>query len=230
MNIRKIPAAIAVSLSICAVCASCGSKKSEKSLKSSDYATKTIISDAPDANEGSAVAAASGQAYLEIRDALGNSQYLGGTDDNLCYNAVVADIKGNGSYTVSVTADSDEYRTKVGGNPDNYNVNPKGLMYSALKIKDGVNACPGAVLTIDSIEVDGTEIPLAAKNVTFTEDNKDLKSNIYNEWASKIPDNAVSAEGAVPDGTPGYSAVIVSKDAFESWTTVKVNFTVSGME
>lgn len=229
MNIRKISAALTASLIICSVCTSCGKKKPKSRP---DYERKEITADSSDeknADGEAVVAASSGQAYLEIRDASGDNQYLGNAGENLCYNAAVVTITGNGSYSVSVTANTAGFRTDAGGNPENYNVKPEGLMYAALKVRDGVNTCPGAVLTIDSIEVDGAAIPMNAKNFTFTEDDKDLKSNIYNEWASKIPNGAISAEGNVPDGTPGYSSVIVSKDSFTSWTTVKVNFTVSGM-
>lgn len=226
MNIRKLSAAVAVSLAICSVCTSCGEKKSKKST---DYKTKESAEVTTDGNlitsDGeTAVAVSSGQAYLEIRDADGKHQYLGSTEENLCYNAAVADIKENGSYTVSVTADSDGFRAAAGAD-----AKPKGLMYAALKVKDGAKVCPNAVLTIDSIEVDGKVLPMEAKNFTFTEMETDLKSNIYNDWASMIPDGAVSAEGAVADGTEGYSSVIVDREAFASWTEVKVNFTVSGM-
>lgn len=233
MDIRKISAVAAASLAFCMICTSCGDKKAKKS---SEYTNKNIVedetkvpADTPDksyvTDDGeTAAAVTSGQAYLEIRDASGIHQYLGGTEENLCYNAVVADIKGNGSYTVSVTADSAGFRAKAGAD-----TKPEGLMYAALKVKDGVKECPNAVLTIDSIEVDGKVLPLEAKNYTFIEMETDIKSNIYNEWASMIPAGAVSAEGAVAEDNTDYSAVIVSKDAFTSWTEVKVNFTVSGM-
>ena len=227
MNLKKISAVLAASLMICTAITSCGGKK-KKSGNTSGYVNKTA-SDTPVVQDGSAVAVQSGQAYLEIRDAKGNNQYLGTVNENLSYNAVVADITGNGSYTVSVTADSDGFRTNAGGNPDNYNVKPEGLMYAALKIKNGAADCPTAVLTIDSIEVDGKALPLAAKNYTFTENKTDIKSNIFNEWATMIPDGAVSAEGPVADGAAGYSSVLVSEDDFASWTKVTVKFTVSGL-
>lgn len=208
-------------------------KLQNKSRSNTDYASKDIAEVTTDgAADGNsvtsdgetAVAVSSGQAYLEIRDADGIHQYLGSAEENLCYNAAVADIKENGSYTVSVTADTEGFRSAAGAA-----AKPEGLMYAALKVKDGAKECPNAVLTIDSIEVDGKELPLTAKNYTFVEMDTDIKSNIYNEWATMIPDGAVSAEGEVADGTEGYSSVIVDKGAFASWTEVKVNFTVSGM-
>ncbi len=233
MNMKRISAVLAASLMICTACASCKDKKESKTEGSyvnknaSEAATSPAVNEIIDGE--TAVAVASGQAYLEIRDEKGTSQYLGSVNENLCYNAVVADITGNGSYTVSVTADSNGYRTMAGGNADNYSVKPTGLMYASLKIKDGASACPSAVMTIDSIEVDGVKLPMAAKNYTFTENKTDIKSNIFNEWATMIPAGAVSAEGAVNDGAAGYSSVLVSKDAFASWTKVTVNFTVSGL-
>lgn len=221
MNLKKISAVLAASLMICAAITSCGDKK--KSEKKSSYVNKSAA-DVTAAQESSAVAVEAGQAYLEIRDSKGNNQYLGTVNENLCYNAVVADITANGSYSVSVTADTDGFRASAGTN-----TKPEGILYAALKIKDGATACPTAVLTIDSIEVDGVALPLAAKNYTFTESGKEIKSNIYNEWATIVPDGSVSAEGAVTNDTPGYSSVLVSKDAFASWTKVTVNFTVSGL-
>ncbi len=226
MKFKKISAVLAASLMMCAAITSCGDKK--KSEKQSSYVNKSTA-DVPAVQDGSAVAVEAGQAYLEIRDEKGNNQYLGTVNENLCYNAVVADITANGSYTVSVTADSDGFRTIAGGNPDNYNVKPEGILYAALKIKDGATACPAAVLTIDSIEVDGVAIPLEAKNFTFTESSKEIKSNIYNKWATVVPEGSVSAEGAVTNDTPGYSSILVNEEAFASWTKVTVNFTVSGL-
>lgn len=220
MNMRKISAVIAASLAVCTVCTSCGGKKKQKSSEGKKSNDSSV------AGGETAVAAKSGQAYLEIRDASGLNQYLGSNEENLCYNAGVADITKNGSYTVSVTADSDGFRANAGGSEGK----PKGIMYAALRLNDGESTCPGAVMTIDSIKVDGSEIPMISKNYTFTESGKDIKSNIYNEWASKIMDDAISAEGRVIEGTPGYSSVIVDKEYFESWTTVEVNFTVTGID
>lgn len=221
MNIKKITAITAAALIACTGCTACGKKKSKKSNTTSKTQVET---------GEKAVAASAGQAYLEIRDEKGHNQYLGSTEENLCYNAVVADITKNGSYTVSVTANTDGYRTAAGGSADNYTVQPKGLMYAALRYRGGAEIHPGAIMTIDSIKVDGVEIPMSSKNFTFTESGKDIKSNIYNEWATKILDGAVSAEGRVIEGTPGYSSVIVDKANFDSWTFVEVNFTVSGIE
>ena len=84
--------------------------------------------------------------------------------------------------------------------------------------------------------VDGKEITLAAKGYTSSDDGKELRSNIYNQWVDKLPDDAVSTEGAlVVDGNPtdaaaDYSPCIVNLDDFATWTTVEVNFTVSGIE
>lgn len=222
MNIKKITAIAAAALIACTGCTACGKKKSKKSTSSTSKAQVETGE--------KAVAASAGQAYLEIRDENGYHQYLGSTEENLCYNAVVADITKNGSYTVSVTADTDGFRTAAGGSADNYTVKPTGLMYAALRFRGGAEKHPDAIMTIDSIKVDGVEIPMISKNYTFTESGKDIKSNIYNEWATKILDGAVSAEGRVIEGTPGYSAVIVDKANFESWTLVEVNFTVSGIE
>lgn len=211
MNIKRILSALAASLMVCALCTSCGDKKAKKTV---DYEKKEISTDTADSDMADV---SSGQAYLLIRDEKGGNQFTGKKSDNLSNNADVVSIAGNGSYTVGVSAGS--------------GLSPKGIMCAAVMIKDGAAACPGAVITVDSIEVDGAEIPLSGKNFTFTEAGKDLKTNIFNEWVGEgnIPDGAVSAEGEVSKEAEGYSSVIVSKENFASWTTVKVNFTVSGM-
>ncbi len=47
-----------------------------------------------------------------------NASY-GGFEDTLAYNATLADITGNGTYTVKVTADTDGYRNALDGKKPN---------------------------------------------------------------------------------------------------------------
>ena len=108
-------------------------------------------------------------------------------------------------------------------------------MFAAVMIKDGKTLFPDAIITIDSIKVDGKEITMTAKNYTSSDDGKELRSNIYNGWVDKLPDDVASTEGAlVVDGTPtdaaaAYSPVIVDKADFATWKEVEVNFTISGI-
>lgn len=250
MNNKKILAAIMASLMVCGTFASCSGGSSSETKDSSEAETTTEApteADTPvptaavdDAEVEDSIAAQSGEAYLAINEEQGWCKYFGLNDDPaqtmLSYNAGVVPITGNGSYTVSVTADTNGFRLDTTGDAGDYSVVPSGLMFSALMIKDGKTLFPNAVLTIDSIVVDGKEITLAAKGYTSSDDGKELRSNIYNQWVTDLPDDAVSTEGAlVVDGNPtdaaaAYSPCIVNLDDFATWTTVEVNFTVSGIE
>ncbi len=182
-----------------------------------------------------AVVAESGDAYLAINEEQGWINYWGANDTMLTYNAGVPHIEGNGSYTVSVTTDTNGFRYDTTSDANDASVVPSGLMFAAVMIKDGKTLFPDAIITIDSIKVDGKEITMTAKNYTSSDDGKELRSNIYNGWVDKLPDDAASTEGAlVVDGTPtdaaaAYSPVIVDKADFATWKEVEVNFTISGI-
>ncbi|MBR1592282.1 MAG: hypothetical protein IJ666_04650 [Ruminococcus sp.] len=182
-----------------------------------------------------AVVAESGDAYLAINEEQGWIQYWGANDTMLTYNAGVPHIEGNGSYTVSVTADTNGFRYDTAGDANDASAVPSGLMFAAVMIKDGKTLFPDAIITIDSIKVDGNEIAMTAKNYTSSDDGKELRSNIYNGWVNQLPEDAASTEGAlVVDGTPteaaaAYSPVIVDKADFATWKEVEVNFTISGI-
>lgn len=250
MNNKKILASIMASLMVCGTFASCSGGNSSETKDSSEAETTaegSTEADTPvptaaveDTDVEESIAAKSGEAYLAINEEQGWCKYFGLNDDPsqtmLSYNAGVVPITGNGSYKVSVTADTNGFRLDTTGDAGDYSVVPSGLMFSALMIKDGKTLFPNAVLTIDSIVVDGKEITLSAKGYTSSDDGKELRSNIYNQWATNLPDDAVSTEGAlVVDGNPtdaaaDYSSCIVNLDDFATWTTVEVNFTVSGIE
>ncbi len=187
------------------------------------------------------VGAESGQAYLSMADAQWWIQYNGKTDDNgymLAYNAGVVDITGNGQYTVSVTADTNGFRYDTTGDP-NGEYTPSGCAFSAVIIKDGETLFPGAIITIDSIVIDGTEVEMVAKNYTNFEDGH-VRSNIYNSYVTTPSGDARSVDGylfndydtsspALADAAD-YSAQIVDPSVYNSWTTIEVNFTVSGLD
>ena len=185
------------------------------------------------------IAAQSGEAYLAINEGQGWIQYFGVNDDAdhtmLTYGAKNVPITGNGSYTVGVTTDTNGFRFDTTGDVTDGSAVPAGLMFSAVIIKDGKTKFPDAIITIDSIKVDGKDIPLIAKNYTSSDDGKELRSNIYNQWVKNLPDDAASTEGAlVVDGTPteaaaAYSPCIVNTSDFASWHDVEVNFTISGL-
>lgn len=251
MDIRKFTAYLLAFSMMCGALISCSDsdKKSEnKGSEATTSATEEATSETEETTaEPQAVpleeveledtaAAESGDAYLAINDSQGWIQYWGKADTMLAYNAGVTHIDGNGTYTVSVTTDTKGFRYSTTENADDDSVVPSGVMFSAVMIKNGKQLFPDAVITIDSITVDGNEVEMTAKNYTSSDDGVELRSNICNTWVNNLPDDAVSVEGLlVKDGklteaAKGYSPVIINQSDFSSWHDVTVTFTVSGIE
>lgn len=208
----------------------------EEDTSAADEASKApVAAETPEFEE--AVVAESGDAYLAFTDSQWWVQYWGTNADLLTYDAGVVPITGNGEYTVSVTTDTNGFRFDATGDAAGEYV-AGGIGFAAVIIKDGETACPDAIITIDSIIVDGTEIEMTAKNYTNTEEGA-IRSNIYNSWVPSPSSDARSAEGFLYtdydtnapalDNVADYSAQIVNTEDFTEWTTVEVNFTISGM-
>lgn len=255
MKIKKYLAALMAMTMMAVAFTACGGETASEVESETEPATEaTTEAPAEDTTSAAAVevttaapvemetpvAAESGQAFLAITDSQWWIQYWGNTDDAgymLAYDAGVADITGDGQYTVSVTADTNGFRYDATGDP-NGEYTPSGIGFSAVIIKDGETVCPDAIITIDSIKIDGNEIEMVAKNYTNTEEGA-IRSNIYNSWVTTPSGDARSAEGylynnfdsASPalEDAADYSAMIVDPSAFNAWTTVEVTFTVSGM-
>ena len=178
-----------------------------------------------------------GQAYLAIADSKWDVQYWGtATKDGymLAYNAGIADIKGDGYYVVSVSADTEGFRYDMTGDPKG-DYTPEGLGYLSVIIPDGEKLYPNAVISIDSVVVDGNELELSAKNYTISEDGEETKANLYDSWVtnppveSRTPDGSLYDEdGDALDIRKSYSAQIVNLEDFETWKNVEVRFIISG--
>ncbi|MCR4639893.1 hypothetical protein [Ruminococcus sp.] len=244
MNIRKITAA-AAAFAMLGTAAACSSKDKKSITKNAPEAASEAVSESVEGVDAKdAVDAVSGDAYLAIADEGFNVQYLGDKDENknnqLSYDAGIAHIKGNGDYTVSVTADTNGFRYDTTGDI-NGEFTVKGLGFAAVIIDDAEKTMPDAVITVKGIKVDGKDVALTKKCYTNTESGS-VRANIFNEWVSddSLPSDAKCAEGAlfnngdtnspsdINDG--GFSAQIVSRDDFAQWKNVEVSFTVSGME
>ncbi len=262
MKMKKYLACLMATMMICGAFTACGggeettssvveessSVAEVESAEDSSAAESAAESKAPVAVESAApaeieesISAESGDAYLAITDEQWWIQYWGDATDGkshiLSYNAGVCEITGDGQYTVSVTADTNGFRFDATGDV-NGEYTPGGLGFAAVIIKDGETTCPDAIITIDSIVVDGTEIAMTAKNYTNTEEGA-IRSNIFNEWVSSPTSDARCADGFLYtdydtnapalDNVADFSAQIVDRADFGSWTTIEVNFTISGM-
>lgn len=257
MKMRKYLAALMAMTLMCGAFTACGGDTtSESDSKAEEITTEAPTTEAAE-EETAAVAeevtaapavemetpvgAESGQAYLSMADAQWWIQYNGKTDDAgymLAYNAGVVDITGDGQYTVSVTADTNGFRYDTTGDP-NGEYTPSGCAFSAVIIKDGESLFPNAIITIDSIVIDGEEVEMVAKNYTNSEDGH-IRSNIFNSYVNSPSGDARSVDGflyndydtsspALADAD-AYSAQIVDQSVYNSWTTIEVNFTVSGLD
>lgn len=260
MKTKRILACLLASIMACGAFTACGDKEestSESSKEENSYAdevseaeddTSAAEEDTSAADESSseaeesstpvavetpefeeAVVAESGDAYLAIVDSQWWIQYWGTNEHPLTYDAGIAPITGNGDYTVSVTADTNGFRFDTTGDANDQYV-PSGLAFAAVIVQDGDSLFPNMTIDITSIRIDGTEVPMTAEDFTCVDAG--MRSNIYNEWVAddKLPEDAHDANGPVTPGT-GYSAQIVDPAAFaDGWTTVEVDFTVSGVE
>ncbi len=182
-----------------------------------------------DADFEEAVAAESGDAYLAIVDGQWYVQYWGTEEDLLTYDAGVATIDHDGEYTVSVNGASKGMRYDVTGDPDDPYL-PSGLSFMAVMVKDGTTLYPNMAIEITSIKMNGTEVPMSAKNYTSSDDNIEMRANIYNEWVTTLPEDAHDANGSVTDAS-AYSAQIVDPSAFNGeWESIEVTFNVTGVD
>ncbi len=257
---KKLISCIVLSAMLCSL-AACGGKASSEVDKGgnasvSENADATAPEDTPadgqPAEEEAPVSpqseletpavAGPGDAYLAIVDSTWKRQYWGSDDiskNNLAYNAGVAHITGNGDYTVSVTTDSKGYRFATTGNMDDASDVPAGLSFMAVMLRDGETMYPGAVITVNSVKLNGNELPLLSKAYTSSDDGKETRANLFNEWVAKPAADGrcvdgplytdESAETLQPYGSE-YSAQVIDKAAFDGgWNTVEVSFTVSGI-
>lgn len=228
---RKSVLCFLLSAMICVCFTSCGgskgSSKSEKKFSPADLEFEDSI------------AAQSGEAYLAIVDGNWEIQYLGKNDDPntslLSFGAGVAPITGNGDYTVSVTADTDGFRYYTTGDINDRSCVPGGLSFMAVMIPDGETMFPDAVITVNEIRVDGKVVEMSSKPYTSSDDGTETRANIFNTWVKSPSRDGRSAEGALYDADGNaleicgnYSPQVVSPDDFSAWTTVEVDFTISG--
>lgn len=255
---KKFVAIMLFSAMTCGMLASCGSKEESSKQEATTVATTEATTEAitaeaitepatinpEDVDFEEKSVAQSGDAYLAIVDGQWWIQYWGGDDptkDHLTYKAGVPTITGNGDYTVSVTADTNGFRYDTTGSPDDQYV-PSGLQFMSVMIKDGETKFPGAVITVNSVKVDGKELTLAGKPYTSSDDGQETRANLYNQWVSNdsIPKDARSAEGKLYEGDGDdataasfigdYSPQAVNPDDFaDGWTNIEVNFTISGI-
>ena len=202
--------------------------------------TTAPVSEEDNPSSETAVQAKDSQAFLAYTNGeewIGyDGDPIGNPDHNqLAFGAGVADITGNGTYTVSLNADTDAFRHAVTDDDSEYF--PSGVAFMAVVIQNGETLTPNAIITVDKVTVDGTDVELLAKNYTSTESGN-IRSNIFNKYISTPSADARSTEGSLfdEDGNPivddaeAYSPNIIDASAVGEWKKMEVTFTVSGLE
>ena len=243
---KKLLAAFFAAVLAVTACTACGSKTKNNSSSGGDSAASPDASAQADSGQSGAdggadpaaaeieapTAAKSGDAFVMIADASWYAKYFGNTeetgDDLLAYGAVAAHITGNGDYTISVNAGSHGTQKEITGDP-NGSYQCSGLGFAAVKVVDGTKLYPNMSIEIKEIRVDGNAIPLTAKNYTSSDDNTEMRANIYNDYVSRFPEDAHNADGQLTGEFGEYSSKIVDPANFDKWQKVEVDFTVSGI-
>lgn len=253
MKMKKYLACLMAAIMMCGMTA-CGGSNNDSTAET-DPATEAAttpaedttaaeaeeVTAAPEVEFEDAVDAQPGDAYLAIVDGQWWVQYWGSSTKDgymLSYDAGVASITGDGTYTVSVNADTNGFRYDTTGDPNGEYV-PGGLSFMAVVIEGGETETPNAIITVDKVVVDGNEIELKSKNYTNTEDGG-VRTNLLNTYVTSPSGDARSTEGFLfndydssspaLDNVDEYSAQVVDPADFASWKKVEVTFTVTGMD
>lgn len=175
------------------------------------------------------VAAGSMVAAMAVVPAFADDDYAAGTAylniNNTDWSAyekteVTAEITGNGTYTVSLTAAEAQNLAQ----------------FNALEIANGEELFGHEyVVTIDSIKLNGADYTLQGSSYTCSADGKGVitRVNLYNEW------NAPDAIGVVDDklgyadqranAADNYTAKLLGDEALTGFESIEVTFTVSGI-
>lgn len=164
-----------------------------------------------------------GQAGIAFASSDWNCQYWLNGEEFATQEELVT-ITGNGTYSVSVKAVTAVESEETGEMVETEGA--AGFAFAALQVVNGETLFPGMVITIDSVELDGVAVALSGTPYTSSDENITTRVNLYNEWVSNLPDDARTVGGLAADATP----TAIDSVKGNQWTTMKVTFTVSGIE
>ena len=149
-----------------------------------------------------------GQAYLMVYDKDMKNCFYGSGYDYLSYGAKFADIKGDGTYTVSVSADTPEFREHSTAMPDGISL----LMLGC----EGTKGAENAKIEITSLEIDGKPYTIS-KDMTVETDDDYFAALIYGGDLFGLDE-----EGGYTQG--------VDLSGVQTWKTITVTFKLTGMK
>ncbi len=151
-------------------------------------------------------------AYLAYADgAWSDAQFWGDTAAETTVKFQTAEVTGFGQYTVGLDFTGTANGKAAGA-----------AAFSALMIKDLEQIAPGACLTINKVEVNGTEVAIGTA-YTSSDDGKETRSNLYNTWVSELPADARTAGGSLEGATP----TPMTAEQLTDVQTMYVTFTIS---
>ncbi len=99
-------------------------------------------------------------------------------------------IDGEGDYTVAL-----DFTGTAGGCS-------AGIAFAALAITNGDTVHPGWVIDIQQITINGEVYTLASKPYTTADNQITTRVNLFNEWVTKLPDEARTVDGDLTDVSP----------------------------
>lgn len=99
-------------------------------------------------------------------------------------------IDGEGDYTVALD---------FTGTANGYSA---GIAFAALAITNGDTVHPGWVIDIVEVKINGETYTLASKPYTTADNGVTTRVNLFNEWVTKLPDEARTADGDLTDVNP----------------------------
>jgi hypothetical protein len=135
--------------------------------------------------------------------------FYGDGSSYLSYGAKYADIKGDGTYTVSVSADTPEFREHSTAMPNGLGI----LMIGCENIKGAENA----KVEVTSLDIDGKKYEVS-KDITTEADEEFFAALIYS--ASYF--DLVEDDGDYKNG--------VDLSDVQAWKTITVTFKLTGMK
>ncbi len=123
---------------------------------------------------------------------------------------VVTDAKIDGAGTYTVALDF----TGVDGGCDT------GFSFAAIGLSNGEILYPGYFIDIKEVIINGEAYTLTGEPYTAADDKICTRVNLYNQWVSKLPDEARSIDGTPEDASP----VIIDNAAFTQIESIEITF------
>ena len=157
-----------------------------------------------------------GIAYIMYSDANWNVTYSVGDEykpssKTKGLKAVDAEIKGPGTYTVSL----DFSEMKAG--------KASGFSFSAIGIANGEALFPNYAIEIKEIKVNGNPVQTKAKGYTCSDDGKTTRINLVNDWVTSIPKKGIRTMDGNLNGVKATILDKYSKD-YIGMTKMEITF------